>query len=44
MHNRHACLRSLASIASLGLPTAFHGHQKITLSRGQEMLIRVTGR
>jgi hypothetical protein len=24
--------------------TAFHGHQKITLSTGQEMLIRVTGR
>ena len=24
--------------------TAFHGHQKITLSAGQEMLIRVTGR
>jgi len=24
--------------------TAFHGHQKITLSNGQEMLIRVTGR
>ena len=24
--------------------TAFHGHQKITLSSGQEMLIRVTGR
>ena len=24
--------------------TAFHGHQKITLSRGQEMMIRITGR
>ena len=24
--------------------TAFHGHQKITLSGGQEMLIRITGR
>jgi len=24
--------------------TAFHGHQKITLSSGQEMLIRTTGR
>jgi hypothetical protein len=24
--------------------TAFHGHQKITLNSGQEMLIRVTGR
>jgi hypothetical protein len=24
--------------------TAFHGHQKITLSSGQEMLIRMTGR
>jgi hypothetical protein len=24
--------------------TAFHGHQKITLSNGQEMLIRITGR
>ena len=24
--------------------TAFHGHQKITLSSGQEMLIRITGR
>ncbi len=24
--------------------TAFHGHQKITLTSGQEMLIRVTGR
>lgn len=23
--------------------TAFHGHQKITLSSGQEMLIRITG-
>ena len=29
--------------AGLGT-TAFHGHQKITLSSGQEMLIRVTGR
>ena len=24
--------------------TAFHGHQKITLSNGLEMLIRITGR
>ena len=24
--------------------TAFHGHQKITLSTGQEMLVRITGR
>jgi len=24
--------------------TAFHGHQKITLSSGQEMMIRTTGR
>lgn len=24
--------------------TAFHGHQKITLSSGQELLIRITGR
>ena len=24
--------------------TAFHGHQKITLSSGQEMMIRITGR
>jgi len=24
--------------------TAFHGHQKITLSSGQEMLIRIIGR
>jgi hypothetical protein len=24
--------------------TAFHGHQKITLSGGQEMMIRITGR
>ena len=24
--------------------TAFHGHQKITLSSGQEMLIRLTSR
>lgn len=24
--------------------TAFHGHQKITLSSGQEMLIRISGR
>lgn len=29
--------------AGLGT-TAFHGHQKITLSAGQEMLIRITGR
>ena len=24
--------------------TAFHGHQKITLNSGQEMLVRITGR
>ena len=24
--------------------TAFHGHQKITLSSGQEMMVRITGR
>ena len=24
--------------------TAFHGHQKITLGSGQEMMIRITGR
>jgi hypothetical protein len=29
--------------AGLGT-TAFHGHQKITLNGGQEMLIRITGR
>lgn len=29
--------------AGLGT-TAFHGHQKITLSSGQEMLVRITGR
>lgn len=26
-----------------GLGTTFHGRQKITLSSGQEMLIRITG-
>ena len=26
-----------------GRTTAFHGHQKITLSSGQEMMIRITG-
>jgi hypothetical protein len=33
----------VGGVAGLGT-TAFHGHQKITLSSGQEMLIRVTGR
>ena len=31
----------IGSVGSLGT-TAFHGHQKITLSSGQEMLIRIT--
>lgn len=33
----------IGGVGGLG-STAFHGHQKITLSSGQEMLIRVTGR
>lgn len=33
----------VGGVAGLGT-TAFHGHQKITLGSGQEMLIRVTGR
>jgi hypothetical protein len=33
----------IGGVGGLGT-TAFHGHQKITLSRGQEMLIRITGR
>jgi hypothetical protein len=33
----------IGSVGGLGT-TAFHGHQKITLSTGQEMLIRVTSR
>jgi len=33
----------IGGVGALGT-TAFHGHQKITLSSGQEMLIRVTGR
>src|SRR5882724_11481359 len=33
----------IGGAAGLGT-TAFHGHQKITLSSGQEMLIRITGR
>jgi hypothetical protein len=33
----------VGGVAGLGT-TAFHGHQKITLSSGQEMLIRITGR
>jgi len=33
----------VGGVGGLGT-TAFHGHQKITLSSGQEMLIRVTGR
>jgi hypothetical protein len=33
----------IGGVGGLGT-TAFHGHQKITLSSGQEMLIRVTGR
>ena len=33
----------IGGVGGLGT-TAFHGHQKIALSSGQEMLIRVTGR
>ena len=33
----------IGGVGGLGT-TAFHGHQKITLSSGQEMLIRLTGR
>jgi hypothetical protein len=33
----------IGGVGGLGT-TAFHGHQKITLRSGQEMLIRVTGR
>lgn len=33
----------IGGVGGLGT-TAFHGHQKITLSSGEEMLIRVTGR
>jgi len=33
----------VGGVGGLGT-TAFHGHQKITLDSGQEMLIRVTGR
>ena len=33
----------IGGVGGLGT-TAFHGYQKITLSSGQEMLIRVTGR
>jgi len=33
----------IGGVGGLGT-TAFHGHQKITLNSGQEMLIRVTGR
>jgi len=33
----------IGGVGGLGT-TAFHGHQKITLNRGQEILIRVTGR
>ncbi|HVO97164.1 MAG TPA: hypothetical protein VMT15_03815 [Bryobacteraceae bacterium] len=33
----------VGGVGGLGT-TAFHGHQKITLSSGQEMLIRITGR
>jgi hypothetical protein len=33
----------IGGVGGLGT-TAFHGHQKITLSSGQEMLIRMTGR
>lgn len=33
----------IGGVGGLGT-AAFHGHQKITLSSGQEMLIRVTGR
>jgi hypothetical protein len=33
----------VGGVGGLGT-TAFHGHQKITLGSGQEMLIRITGR
>jgi hypothetical protein len=33
----------IGGVGGLGT-TAFHGHQKITLGSGQEMLIRMTGR
>ena len=33
----------IGGVGGLGT-TAFHGHQKITLNGGQEMLIRITGR
>jgi len=33
----------IGGVGGLGT-TAFHGHQKITVNSGQEMLIRVTGR
>jgi uncharacterized protein YcfJ len=33
----------IGGVGGLGT-TAFHGHEKITLSSGQEMLIRITGR
>jgi uncharacterized protein YcfJ len=33
----------IGGVGGLGT-TAFHGHQKITLNSGQEMMIRVTGR
>ncbi|HXI75234.1 MAG TPA: hypothetical protein VNG94_06575, partial [Pyrinomonadaceae bacterium] len=33
----------IGGVGGLGT-TAFHGHQKITLNSGQEILIRVTGR
>jgi hypothetical protein len=33
----------IGGVGGLGT-TAFHGHQKITLNDGQEMLIRITGR
>ena len=33
----------IGGVGGLGT-TAFHGHQKITLSSGQEVLIRITGR
>ena len=38
-----AGIGSIIGVGGLGT-TAFHGHQKITLNSGQEMLIRVTGR
>jgi uncharacterized protein YcfJ len=33
----------IGGVGGLGT-TAFHGHQKITLDSGQEILIRITGR